>query len=75
MTEQFTETCDQCDQGFTDWCPYCDTCGDDGVFGAACPDCENGTKYNHDHDRWSTIVAARWQERLIEIAQTGIIPW
>jgi len=58
-----------------DWCPYCDTCGDDGAFGAECADCENGTKSNHDHARWVEIETARHLAENAKIRATGLIPW
>jgi len=32
----------------SDWCPFCDHCGDDGE----CWICGGGTIPNHDHERW-----------------------
>ena len=36
-----------------DWVPYCDTCGDEG-----CPDCDGGTKPNHQCARWQAKFTA-----------------
>jgi hypothetical protein len=52
------------------WAPFCDSCGETG-----CPDCNDLTVPNHNHDRWIGIQREERAAETRRLAELGITPW